>query len=86
MTYRFDKVGMHREQEYILREDSLGSQMSKSQLLTREWSEDMAQNVRRVAEKALAKAERAKARSEKLSLKLRKLRKWPPCGRPKAAK
>eukprot|EP00966_Prymnesium_polylepis_P100965 2338043-Prymnesium_polylepis.1 len=65
--------------------------MSKSQLLKREWSEDMTQNVRahgceRVAEKALTKAERAKARSENLSLKLRRLRKWPPCGRPKAAK
>ena len=46
MTYRFYKVGMHREQEYPLREDSLGSQMSKSQLLKRERSEDMAQNVR----------------------------------------
>jgi hypothetical protein len=43
---RFDKGGMHHEQEYTLREDSLGSQMSKSQLLKREWSEDMAQNVR----------------------------------------
>ena len=42
----FNKGGMHRKQEYPLREDSLGSQMSKSQLLKREWSEDMAQNVR----------------------------------------
>ena len=46
MTYRFDTGGMYREQEYLLQEDNLGSQMSKSQLLKREWSEDMAQNVR----------------------------------------
>eukprot|EP00966_Prymnesium_polylepis_P142513 3290320-Prymnesium_polylepis.2 len=35
----------------------------------------------RESEKALAKA-----RSEILRLKLRRLRKWPPCGRPKASK
>eukprot|EP00966_Prymnesium_polylepis_P065420 1518542-Prymnesium_polylepis.1 len=37
---------MYREQVYPLLEDSLGSQMSKSQLLRRDWSEDMARNVR----------------------------------------
>eukprot|EP00966_Prymnesium_polylepis_P256853 5933138-Prymnesium_polylepis.1 len=42
--------------------------------------------LRESLSKALAKAERAKARSENLSIKLRRLRKWPPCGRAKAAK
>ena len=42
-----------------MREDSLGSQMSKPQLLKRKWSEDMTQNVRmgsRKSAKAVAKA------------------------------
>ena len=62
---RFDKGVMYREQVYPLREDSFGSQMSKSQLLKRDWSEDMARNVRphgceslRIA-KALAKARKS---------------------------
>jgi len=63
-----------------LREDSLGSQMSKPQLLKRKWSEDMTQNVR------MARESLAKARDKHLALKLRKLRKWPPLGTPKAAK
>jgi hypothetical protein len=33
-----------------LQEDSLGSQMSKPQLLKRKWSEDMTQNVRMARE------------------------------------
>ena len=86
--YRFDKGGMYREQVYPLREDSLGSQMSKSQLLKRDWSEDMARNVRTHGCESLQKPwrKRAKAHGKRIGLKLRKLRKWPPFGRPKAAK
>eukprot|EP00966_Prymnesium_polylepis_P102810 2381810-Prymnesium_polylepis.1 len=38
------------KQVSLLREDSLGSQMSKPQLLKRKWSEDMPQNVRMARE------------------------------------
>ena len=40
-----------------MREDSLGSQMSKPQLLKRKWSEDMTQNVRMARERKSAKAD-----------------------------
>jgi hypothetical protein len=66
-----------------MRIDSLGSQMSKAQLLKRKWSEDMTRNVR-MARESLRK--RAKVRGDFFALKLRKLRKWPPLGMPKAAK
>eukprot|EP00966_Prymnesium_polylepis_P007276 167298-Prymnesium_polylepis.2 len=65
--------------------------MFKSQLLKREWSEDMARNVRAHAMRhgceSLRKPwrKRAKARGENVGLNLRKLRKWP-FGRPKAEK
>jgi hypothetical protein len=68
--------------------------MSKSQLPKRKWSEDMTRervrthgfaNTQKSA-KAVVKPKRAKARGEDFALKLRKLRKWPPSGRPKAAK
>ena len=70
-----------------MREDSLGSQMSKPQLLKRKWSEDMTRNVR-MSRESLRKLwrKRAKARGEIFALKLRKLRKWPPLGTPKAVK
>eukprot|EP00966_Prymnesium_polylepis_P063435 1471741-Prymnesium_polylepis.1 len=47
----------------------------------------MTRNVR-VARESLRKPwrKRAKARGETFALKLRKLRKWPPSGRPRAAK
>ena len=63
MTYRFDKGGMYREQVYPLREDSLGSQMSKSQLLKRDWSEDMARNVRTHGCESLRKPWRKRAKA-----------------------
>jgi hypothetical protein len=45
--YRFDKgEEMHRKQVRLLREESLTSQISKSQLLKRKWSEDTIRNVR----------------------------------------
>eukprot|EP00966_Prymnesium_polylepis_P029134 675955-Prymnesium_polylepis.1 len=62
--------------------------MSKPQLLKRKWSEDFTRNVR-MARKSLRKPWRKrarKARSDSFALKLRKLRKWPPLGMPKAAK
>ena len=74
---------MYPKQVSLLREDSLGSQMSKAQLLKRKWSEDMTRNVR-MARESLRK--RAKVRGDFFALKLRKLRKWPPLGMPKAAK
>ena len=80
-TYHFGKGKIYPKQVSILREDSLGSQMSKAQLLKRKWSEDMTRNVR-MARESLRK--RAKVRGECFALKLRKLRKWPPLGMPKA--
>ena len=49
-----------------MREDSLGSQMSKPQLLKRKWSEDMTRNVRMSREslrKAVAKARESARRN-----------------------
>ena len=49
-----------------MREDSLGSQMSKPQLLKRKWSEDMTRNVRMSREslrKPLAKARESARRN-----------------------
>eukprot|EP00966_Prymnesium_polylepis_P157531 3640719-Prymnesium_polylepis.1 len=66
--------------------------MSKPQLLKRKWSDDMTRNVRahgsRYANVCESRGEtkRAKAHGETFALKLLKLRKWPPSGRPKAAK
>jgi hypothetical protein len=86
-TYHFVKGKIYPKQVSILREDSLGSQMSKAQLLKRKWSEDMTRNVRMARESLCESArKRAKVRGDLFALKLRKLRKWPPFGMPKAAK
>eukprot|EP00966_Prymnesium_polylepis_P312243 7214984-Prymnesium_polylepis.1 len=73
--------------------DVLSSKMSKPQLPKRKWSEDITRTRAdawlrdtRKSAKAVVKPKRAKARRENCALKLRKLRKRPPSGRPNAAK
>ena len=46
-----------------MREDSLGSQMSKPQLLKRKWSEDMTRNVRMSRESLHTKSAKAVAKA-----------------------
>ena len=85
-TYHFGKGKIYPKQVSLLREDSLGSQMSKAQLLKRKWSEDMTRNVRMARESLRKRAKVRESARRFFALKLRKLRKWPPLGMPKAAK
>ena len=60
-TYHFGKGKMYPKQVSLLREDSLGSQMSKAQLAKRKWSEDMTRNVRMARAKVCESARKCAA-------------------------